>query len=370
MKETKLICEICGNEYEPSEEHVVNGMHMCQYCFELGTVTCRHCGERVLVDDTVDDDLCEGCYEMYYIRCDGCDRVISLDDAYYLRDDYDREYPYCHDCYHEHEDDQIIHDYYYKPEPIFYGTGRRYYGVELEIDESGECDCSAEKILGVANKVFNHLYIKHDGSLDDGFEMVSHPMTLEYHLHNMPWQKIMQKAIELEYRSHQARTCGLHVHISRKGLGNTYEEQEATIAKILYFYEKFWNEILKFSRRTEGQANRWARRYGGGLINPKETLKHAKSACLGRYVAVNLENENTVEMRIFRGTLKYSTFAATLQMVDEICDVAVSLSDEELQNLTWLDFVQRITSDKQELIDYLKVKRLYVNEPVTANEEV
>ena len=57
-------------------------------------------------------------------------------------------------------------------------------------------------------------------------------------------------------------------------------------------------------------------------------------------------------------------------MVDEICDVAVSLSDEELQNLTWLDFVQRITSDKQELIDYLKVKRLYVNEPVTANEEV
>ena len=87
-------------------------------------------------------------------------------------------------------------------------------------------------------------------------------------------------------------------------------------------------------------------------------------------MAVNLENENTVEMRIFRGTLKYSTFTATLQMVDEICDFAVSLSDEELQNLTWLDFVQRITSDKQELIDYLKVKRLYVNEPVTANEEV
>ena len=87
-------------------------------------------------------------------------------------------------------------------------------------------------------------------------------------------------------------------------------------------------------------------------------------------MAVNLENENTVEMRIFRGTLKYSTFAATLQMVDEICDVAVSLSDEELQNLIWLDFVQRITSDKQELIDYLKAKRLYVNEPVTANEEV
>ena len=87
-------------------------------------------------------------------------------------------------------------------------------------------------------------------------------------------------------------------------------------------------------------------------------------------MAVNLENANTVEMRIFRGTLKYSTFIATLQFVDEICDVAVSMSDEMLQCMTWLDFVQMIPKEKTELIEYLKVRRLYVNEPVEEEEEI
>ena len=204
----------------------------------------------------------------------------------------------------------------------------------------------------------------------DCFECVTHPMTLDYHINQMPWREILNKAVAKGYLSHQAGTCGLHVHISRNALGANYEEQEATIAKILYFYEKFWNEILTFSRRTESQAEHWARRYGGGIINPKETLKHAKNSHMGRYAAVNLENEATIEMRIFRGTLKYNTFIATLQMVDEICKVAISLSDEFMQSLTWLDFVKGIADDKQELINYLKEKRLYVNEPIRNEVEI
>ena len=73
---------------------------------------------------------------------------------------------------------------------------------------------------------------------------VTHPMTLDYHINQMPWRSILNKAVAKGYLSHQAGTCGLHVHISRNALGANYEEQEATIAKILYFYEKFWNEIL------------------------------------------------------------------------------------------------------------------------------
>ena len=88
---------------------------------------------------------------------------------------------------------------------------------------------------------------------------------------------------------------------------------------------------------------------------------------MGRYAAVNLENDATIEMRIFRGTLKYNTFIATLQMVDEICKVAISLSDEFVQSLTWL---KGIADDKQELINYLKEKRLYVNEPIRNEVEI
>ena len=37
------------------------------------------------------------------------------------------------------------------------------------------------EILEIANEYDEHIYIKSDSSLDDGMEIVTHPMTLEYH---------------------------------------------------------------------------------------------------------------------------------------------------------------------------------------------
>ena len=41
-------------------------------------------------------------------------------------------------------------------------------------------------------------------------------------------------------------------------------------------------------------------------------MSHAKNSCAGRYTAVNLTNSDTVEIRMFRGTLKLNTLKATL----------------------------------------------------------
>jgi len=85
---------------------------------------------------------------------------------------------------------------------------------------------------------------------------------------------------------------------------------------------------------------------------------------------VNLTNYDTIKFRIFGGTLKTNTLIATLELVEELCSVAVSLSDEGMAELTWTEFVSRLPSDKYpELIQYLKERRLYVNEPVSAAEE-
>ena len=130
-----------------------------------------------------------------------------------------------------------------------------------------------------------------------------------------------------------------------------------------------WNELLKFSRRTEENINRWARRYGIAE-NTEETYKKAKNRNYGRYVAVNTENDNTVEFRMFRGTLKYDTFIATLQLVDEICRCAITMNDSTMESMSWGDFVLGISSDKQELINYLKSKRLYVNEIDNEGEDI
>ena len=144
-------------------------------------------------------------------------------------------------------------------------------------------------------------------------------------------------------------------------------EQEASIARLLFFVEKNWNELLKFSRRTRRQLERWAARYGY-KDTPKEMMDQAKNHRLGRYTCVNLTNANTIEIRIFRGTLKYNTFLATLQLVNRLCDAAIFMSDAELHAMSWSDFTSGII--EPELIQYLKERRLYLNEPVESEAEV
>jgi len=172
------------------------------------------------------------------------------------------------------------------------------------------------------------------------------------------------------FRSLSIFWCGLHIHINRDAFGSTYDEQEISIARIVYFVESHWNELVKFSRRTSDSLMRWASRYGI-MENIKNTYDKTKKGNLGRYVAVNLQNYNTVELRVFRGTLNIDTFYATLQFVDEICKRAMTMTDYEFEKMSWSDFVSRINKEeKPELINYLKLKQLYVNEPVGRESDV
>ncbi len=176
----------------------------------------------------------------------------------------------------------------------------------------------------------------------------------------------MRHAVFLGYRSHQTSTCGLHIHVNRDSFGDDRDEQDEVISRILYFVEHHWNEMLKFSRRSEYAMNRWAARYGYEN-SPKAIMDKAKKN-YGRYVAVNLCNYTTIEFRLFRGTLKYNTFIATLELVARICDTAYEMTDEEIAKLSWSDFVGQIT--EPELIQYLKERNLYINEKITSEEEL
>ena len=352
-------CDHCGEEFPLEETFLVEGDRLCRHCAAGLTALCDECGARIYLEHDEGDSnrfLCPSCRERYYTRCDRCNTLIHNENIF----EYDNEY-LCEDCYDEACAEGPIHDYDYVPDLVLHGKGLRKFGVELEIDERGKSRSNAKRLLKIANSDATNLYIKSDGSLDDGLELVTHPMSLEYHLHEMPWEDILDEAKRLDYRSHSTNTCGLHVHISRMAFGCTYETQEECIARLVFFVEKFWPELLRFSRRTQRQLNRWAARYGMKL-NPKDQMYHAKNSCAGRYTAVNLTNADTVEIRIFRGTLKLNTLTATLQLVDHLCEVAVCMSDQELQDMSWFDFLDQIT--ESELIQYLKERRLYVNEPV------
>lgn len=361
-----LVCTSCGNRFYREQLSPFDGELFCPSCLSNQTVYCSCCDRRIWTDDNVGTDvqpLCQDCFDDHFERCTACNALIRRGDTFFRGDD-----PYCETCYHSVCDKDAIHDYYFKPTPIFYGEDNRFFGVELEIDGAGEDNDNAAEILHIANAEQLLAYCKHDGSLDEGFEIVTHPMTLDFHLHNMPWEQIVEEAKKLGYTSHQAGTCGLHVHVNRGAFGSTESSQDAAIARTLFFFEKFWDELLKFSRRTQGQLNQWAARYGY-KDQPQEILDHAKSGRhAGRYTAVNLTNADTVEFRMFRGTLKYNTLIATLELLDCIIDAAIYLTDDDLKAMSWSSFMLGCTMP--ELIQYLKERRLYINEPVESAGEI
>ena len=363
-KETKkIVCSECGMELNQSDACTFEGSTFCSECLDNVTVLCDRCGDRIWRDDAAGDEniaLCQDCYDDHYTSCTRCGRLLRNDYAYYEDDESDD--PYCSDCI-ELVRSAPIKSYGYKPEPIFYGSNDLYMGIELEVDKGGEDSVNADEILSIANAHGKRIYCKHDGSLHNGFEIVSHPMTLDYHTSKMNWKYVFETALDLGYMSHNTSTCGLHIHCDRNFFGDDDVMQEIVIGRIVYFVEKFWSELVRFSRRTSDALERWAARYATISPTTQETFKKAKDKHMGRYVAVNLENYETIEFRLFRGTLRYETFIATLQLVHEICNTALCLTDKELEELSWSDFVLRIDKEnRSELVNYLKSKRLYVNE--------
>lgn len=346
-------CEDCQEWYSSSdnESYYVDDKTYCESCFEnLNGHFCEDCQEYHFNCTDVGGRMeyrwiCENCLSDNYFQCHECDEWFSNE---YHNEHNDNSY--CDSCYQDIP--KIIHEYDYKPDPEFHGNSDCYFGIELEIDGAGEDQDNAEELESIANDYSEeHIYLKHDGSLDDGFEIVSQPCTFDYHIESFPWKHILKKCENMGYNSHNSKTCGLHVHISREAFTN----QEAGITKLLWIFEKFWDNILTFSRRTPEQVARWAKNYG--LEDSPELLKNKADNNHGRYYAVNLSNYHTVELRIFRGTLNYNTFLATLQFCNLLIDICNNWSLQEIAGIQWQNIVDT-SKQYTELTEYLISKNL------------
>lgn len=385
-----ITCYDCGEEMEEPFFTDDCGDAYCEECFYNRFTTCDECGAVIDRDDAVyiedtHEAICEDCTERSgnYFCCSDCGTWYSTaklalenDDVaicYYCGDDWEecadcggifRSYNgawnerdecwYCDACYNDHSG--TIEEYGYTPSLRFLRTAEddteaRFYGVELEVD--GNYACDDEGCAGAIADATDDVYMKHDGSLENGFEIVTHPATLQYHLQRLPWQRITATCRDFAFLSHDTTTCGLHIHIGRAQL------PEDTPEKLLIIFEKFWSQLVKFSRRNATALARWAAQpdYGAQPTDDAGTLKEKaeKQRGKGRYQAVNLRNYETIEIRIFRGTLKYTTIFAALQLMDTMLDYCEAHSAAELMQATWEEITR---SDFAELRAYLEERGL------------
>lgn len=249
----------------------------------------------------------------------------------------------------------FIKSYDYRPQQfIFHKLNKNddlFLGVEIEIDCGGFSQEHAKRVLEIMNEETETVYCVHDGSLTDGFEIVTHPCTYGFHK-TLPYQKLFEELTELGYRAHDTTSCGLHVHINRDFFGKDKLSQDLKIGNLLYIFEKFWDEVSIISRRRD---NRFASRV---YLEDSDSILdlYAKTKSKDKYCAINLKHESSVEIRVFRGTLNVETFYSTLEFVCLMAELANSTSIYEIQMVTWSGIVNMFSEQLMEYYESRKKK--------------
>lgn len=355
-------CDSCGDTF-PSEEVMRVDRHdrrgardLCPDC----RVECSHCGDELDTDDADNvegpggDTLCGECYGAHYCTCEDCGDVMHTDDAY-SRDSG----VYCGSCDPGDDEDEHgpIRGYHTSsPTPLrspwTRSHGGRYLGVELEVERRDSADRSRGEIAqGIADWVNKQatditaeghhapiLFFEEDGSLQNGFEMISQPMGLDDHARL--WRTALSPTLTRGLASHDTETCGLHVHISRDGLTPLH------LSKVICFVNDPDNaDLIKaVARRYNGTDSHVDGRSNyckvGGRRRLGRAFRDADDAG-DKYVAVNVNKSRTIEFRIFRGSLKYMAVMAAVEFTNAVVEFCRPGGPEgfNLKAPAFLDFI-------------------------------
>lgn len=362
-EEGEILCEHC-DEISTCQHN--NGTYLC----DNHGFNCSNCGKYFLrgeVEEVDEEWVCNQCINTYYFRCSDCDVLIHTENDEWhqtangniCNNCCENSYFWCEECeinrYNDdarnggciHCNNGPIKDYDYKPDPKFHGKGPHYYGIELEVEVKSDYD-RIERAATVLDKFDdNFVYLKNDGSLRNGFEMVSQPASLEEH--KKRWAKFIDNPPD-GLLSYHTTSCGLHIHT------NKYDENcektilsELTIGKILVFVNSPENSA--FIRKL---AQRFSVDYAAIA---KKSITDGRKSSRCKYEAVNVSPEYTIEFRLFKGNLKKETFFRAIEFVEaviEFCSPARH-SIKDYEHLSkFIDFVklQKITN----VVDQKKVR--------------
>jgi hypothetical protein len=235
-----------------------------------GATECPICGTTVpngyMVHDEEDGNMCKKCHEQNYEIMNYTTRVPSI-----LK---------------------------FKATKVTPET--LYLGCELEFETT---DRNAAR-MKVGKALRGHAIMKSDGSIRNGFEVVTCPATLDIHLDI--FKKFFDRNItELT----KADNVGMHVHVSRKPLS------VLTVGKITEFMNRADN--VKFITHIAGRApNNYCRQNSDRTISYPWTNQGNSE----RYNALNLNNKDTIEFRIFSTPLTYEEFAHKVQFCQALVD--------------------------------------------------
>lgn len=269
---------------------------------------CRSCMNNNYAWSDYEDRYIHNDYVRHALDQDGNSVIVSEDNDDFVWSDDEDMYVHC-DYVGE---SRILRGYhssksYHRPIHSEWTkrNGPFYMGCELEVEvKKGNTADKVEQLHTVLNKgleVGERVFFEEDGSLSYGFEIITQPMGLD--LHEEFWQWTNDAQLRRNMVSHNTSTCGFHVHLSKRPL------TQLQINKMITFVNHPDNESL-----IRAIARRYAQNYA--RIKAKKLGNAHKTD--DRYEAINITNPETIEFRIFRGSLKYETLMAAIEFVNAL----------------------------------------------------
>ena len=294
---------------------------------------CHDCGSTT---DTNDSVYVAG-YDNYVGSCCSDNyRYHEGHDEYYHDDDY----PY------DEEDDGYyngVYGYDYdvteQLSPIYHGNEKRLLATEIEVERRN--DCSSNVAEEVATTMNNFALCKHDGSLHNGFEIVSAPATISALKEG--WTKFCEANYSDQLSSWHTETCGMHIHVDRTSL------TPLEIGKLLVFVNGKAN--ARFMESIAGRDSRqWSVKKFKGI---KDALQRSD-----KYEALATHKPKTIEFRVFRGNIAKQGIMRNIEFVDALCNfvrtVGMDKNTDTVNRLSYTNFVSYMnTSENKGSYPYL-----------------
>lgn len=346
------VCDCCGtlmnSDYE--YEWINDEYPVCHSCLSNNCrfQQCAYCGAWIDIDNSND---------YIYVDCDYyCNDDCAVDDGCHYssrRDDWVRG-----DA--DEDVDEIITDYHshiYIPIGIMKKGQKHplYIGRETEVDGQSRYDFGYDYYENLMKLFKDTCFFETDGSLDDGFEIISQPMT-ESAFFKMDWEKAFKNLRNNDWKSHDTSTCGTHFHYSDWYLGYTKSQKVNSAKKVCRFFQLYADEISKIARRD----------YNGycedmNCLPPINSDTEFYDLKRNRYQAVNLQNmfrseKGTIEIRVCRGTLNTNTMLASADFFLHIVRNAKSIAWNKIGDLKlWFKGIKNPNT-----IDYIKSRNAFV----------
>lgn len=185
------------------------------------------------------------------------------------------------------------------------------------------------------------VYSKTDASIDGrhgtGLEVISRPCTMGYWYSSRLAERIAETSEKCGFNGDDI-SCGFHVHVSKQPFRTKGMDVRKVEASVVCGVDRFWSEFKKLSARRNADAFYYCQRTNRKtMASALEFVDWQKTNHGNRYYAINVQNKNTIEFRLWSGTSDPQRMKAYIALSYGVC--CSILNGVDAEHCTFKEFI-------------------------------